>query len=122
MTDYAKIYPNLSELLNFLHQDWKIMFEWEGNKPDYETAIRKLKVANLPAVRQNIISELAKLISCNFDEEKLEEIVNDDFGSAFYPPGVGLTYQNWLNEILRIFEEPVEKTKREFLPKFVGER
>lgn len=122
MTDYTKIYPNLSELLNFLHQDWKIMFEWEGSKPDYQMAIRKLKVANLPDVRQKITSELTKIISCNFDEEKLEEIVNDEFGSAFYPPGVGLSYQNWLNEILRIFEEPIEKTKGEFLPKFVGER
>lgn len=122
MRNYSEQYPNLRELLYFLNQNWKLMFEWEDKQPTYKGAIRKLKLDDTVETRKKTIYELKELISCNFDEEKLEEIVNDDFGSAFYPPGVGLTYQNWLKEILRIFEEPVEKTKKEFLPKFVGER
>lgn len=94
------------------------MFEWEGNQPDYRTAIKKLKAANSPEVRDEITSELKDLISSNSEEVRLEEIINDDFGSAFYPPGVGLKYQEWLEDILRIFDEPLDKT----LPKFVGER
>jgi len=122
MTDYAKIYPNLSELLNFLHQDWDVMFEWEGSDPDYRTAIRKLKAASSPETRKKIISETTKLISRNLDEVELRHVVNREFMSAFYPPGAGLTYQEWLKEVLQIMEEPMEKTTKGFLPKFVGER
>ncbi len=122
MTDYAKAYPNLKELLNFLHQDWKIMFEWEVKEPNYEAAIRKLKVDDSPETRQKNISELKDLISLKFDEITLRKIINRDFGSGFYPPGIGLTYQEWLESILNLLEEPMEKTTKEFLPKFVGER
>lgn len=120
--DNTKIYPNLKELLNFLNQDWKLMFEWENTEPNYQSAIRKLKVDDSPEIRQKNIDELKTLISSNYDEVTLRRIVNRDFGSAFYPPGLGITYQEWLEEILQIMEEPIEKTAKEFLPKFVGER
>ncbi len=122
MTDYVKTYPNLKELLNFLHQDWKLMFEWEGQEPNYQLAIKKLKIDDSPDIRNKNIGELKSLILLNFDETTLKTIINRDFGSAFYPPGIGLTYQQWLEEILLIYEEPIEKTKKEHLPKFVGER
>lgn len=121
MRNYTQQYPNLRELLYFLNQDWKLMFEWEDKSPTYEGAIRKLKVDDTVETRRKTIYELKELVSSNFDEQKLEEIVNDDFGSAFYPPGLGMTYQQWLINILQIMEEPIEETKKYVLPKFVGE-
>lgn len=121
MTDYTGVYPNLRELFNFLHQDWKLMFEWQGKEPNYQAAIRKLKVDDSPATRQRNISELKDFISLNLDEVTLRKIINRDFGSGFYPPGVGLTCQEWLESVLNLLEEPMEKTTKEFLPKFAGE-
>lgn len=121
MSNYSEKYPNLKELLHFMHQDWKLMFEWEGRSPNYQAVVRKLKVDDSPEVRQKNVNELRELVSSNLSETMLEEIVDEDFGSAFYPPGIGLTYQEWLEEILRLLEEPMERTKKEFLPKFVGE-
>ncbi len=121
MTNYAEKFPNLKELLHFIHQDWDIMFEWEGREPNYQAAIRKLKMDDSPEVRQKNINELRELVSSNLDEVTLRKIVNKDFRSAFYPPGIGLTYHEWLKVILSILEEPIEKTRSEFLPKFVGE-
>lgn len=121
MSEYTKKYPNVSEFLSFFGQDWKIMFEWEDISPNFESAIRKLKIDNSTSIRQKIIDELKKILSSNYDETKLREIIREDFHSAFYPPGINLTYREWLEYILEIFEEPASETKRHFLPKFVGE-
>lgn len=121
MNEYQTRYPRLKEILGFLHQDWDVMFEWHETKPDYRTALRKLKAAGSEQDRQNAITELKQIIALNLGEIELREIINRRFRSAFYPPGAGLTYQQWLEEVLSIFEEPMETTKKHFLPKFVGE-
>lgn len=119
--NHSQKYPNIKNLLGLLHQDWKLMFEWEGNQPDYKAAIRKLNAESEQEVRRKYVAELQDLVNLNYDEDLLREIVNRSFRSAFYPPGIGLSYQQWLEEILKLLREPNEKAKKEFLPKIVGE-
>lgn len=42
------------------------------------------------------------------------------FVNSYYPYGDDSTYLEWLNEVLKIPKEPMEKTKNEFVPKFIG--
>lgn len=88
MTEYAEKYPNLKELLGLIHQDWDIMFEWEDRKPDYQAAIRKLKVSYSSEERQRSIIELKELISAKFDETLLRKLSTEVLVQRFTRQGL----------------------------------
>lgn len=121
MNDKAEKYPNIGELLSFFGQDWKLMFEWENLVPDYQSALRKLKLDSEPTSIDKSIFELKKILNSRYDEEKLRDLITKDFGSAFYPSGLDMTYQKWLENVRDILEEPINQSKQYNLPKFVGE-
>lgn len=123
MGKYAEQFPNLKYLLSaYFHEDMFDGFEWNGEKPSYQKVIKYFKTQDSPIRNQKIPGELKKILalSQNWDEDSLEDVLLNDFGNSIYAPGVGITYREFLEGILEILEEPTEKTRGEFIPKFIG--
>lgn len=113
-------FPELHQYLNGLfHQDWKDVFYWNGQKPSFEGIIRYFKVENQQNYEQEELKELKEFLGLGLSESEVEDVM-DEWNIAYYPYGANMTYIEWLQGILKILEEPIEKTKKEFIPGFIG--
>ena len=122
MEKYAEQYPDLRFLLGYFHEDMFDGFDWQERKPTYKEVIRHYKTtANTNRVQRALfqLKQFTK-ISSDWDEDKLREILREDLGNCLYAPGYGMSYREFLEGILEILEEPMEKTKSEFIPNFIG--
>jgi hypothetical protein len=114
-------FPKLRNLFgSYFTPYWEDDYEWNGNEPSFREIIRFYKTNNPKESVAQATKELGILLSEYKSESELEDIMCDGFVNSYYPYGDDSTYLEWLNEILKILEEPIEKTKKEFIPKFVG--
>lgn len=120
MSDYQKKFPELYQLLGgFFHQDWVHVFDWKDQSPTFEGVIRYYKnKAKQGSINQDV-KELKVFLSLGLSESEVEDVM-DEWSVAYYPYGRKITYNKWLQSILDVLEEPVEKTKQEFIPEFIG--
>jgi len=97
-------------------------FEWRGRKPNYQEVIKYIKTQDSPTVNKKAPDELREFLalSRDWDENTLDDVLGDDFGNCLFAPAYGVKYREFLESILEILEEPMEKTKSEFIPKFIG--
>ena len=89
----------------YLHQDWLHEYIWdEGEKPHFKVAIEAYKedCEDTPEIIHTSITELKELIDRNYDEEFLYQTVFRQLGIAVNPEAYGLTYQGFLQEVLKI--------------------
>ncbi|HAZ48675.1 MAG TPA: hypothetical protein DDW76_28370 [Cyanobacteria bacterium UBA11369] len=105
---YERLYPALRQFFGgYFHQDWTYTYDWQGQPPSYQVIVRAFKAKNSPAVTQ-VTQELEQFIADHLtleDDEDLREIVTRELWSCVYAPGLGLTYQQWLRDILTILKE-----------------
>ncbi len=113
--DLSKKYPKLSNLVIYFHQDWKECYLWD-EEPDYPPIVRFYKLNNPKSSLEMVIKELKELLSKEYDESKLKAIIYGEFSMNLHLPHWNLTYQKWLEDVLRILEEPMEKTKQQYIP------
>ncbi|HAZ48677.1 MAG TPA: hypothetical protein DDW76_28360 [Cyanobacteria bacterium UBA11369] len=107
MDRYERLYPNLKYFFSaFFHHDWLYMYNWQGQSPSFQVVVRDFKAKDSQAVTQTT-RELEQFLAQHLteDDEDLREIVVHKLGANFYAPGIGLTYQQWLQEILTILKE-----------------
>ena len=109
-------YPKLTSLLGgYLHQDWKECYLWDG-KPHYAPIVRFFKTNNSQSTVQEAATELKDFLSKEYDEERLEDALYHHFILGLMPSSWGMTFKEWLEDILKILEEPIEKTKKQYIP------
>lgn len=114
-------YPALSNLIGaYLHQDWKHDYEWSEIKVHYHPVIRFFKTHNPSEWVEQATEELKKFLAEGHDEEHLEDYLYHHFVLGTMPSYWGFTFRGFLEDILKILEEPMEKTRKEFIPKFIG--
>lgn len=92
----------------YLHQDWIYDFVWdEGEKPDFRAAIEAYKedCQNTPLIISKTRKELEQLIEKKHTNHILESVVFRELGIAINPEAFGLTYQQFLQEVLKILKE-----------------
>lgn len=121
--EYSKQFPELSSLLGgYFHQYQFDVFDWNGHLRGYEPIIRYHKSIQSEEYLKKEISEVKEFLalSQNWDEDKLFDVLLNDFRGTLSAYRFDLTYRKFLEGILEILEEPIEKTKREFIPKFIG--
>jgi CdiI immunity protein len=113
-------YPKLSNLIAYLNQDWLHDYNWENKSPHYYPVIRFFKTHNPQTTVEQATRELKAFLAEGHDEEHLEDYLHHHFALGLNVPYLKITYQNWLKDVLKILEEPMEKTKKEFIPEFIG--
>lgn len=121
MNEYKKNFPELYQYLGGLfHQDWSYVFDWKGQPPDYKGVVRYFKVRNSKSLEKSELKDLKTFLSLNLSEDAIEQVMTREFKIGIRPAFWNLTHKLWLENILQILEEPMEKTKQEFIPKFIG--
>jgi hypothetical protein len=60
------------------------------------------------------------VLSKHWEDDKIDDILGDDLGNCLFAPAYRMTYREFLEGILEILEEPMKKTRSEFIPKFIG--
>ena len=116
---YTKRFPELSGLLGgYFHEDMFYVFDWNGHEENYKSIIRYHKSIQSEEYLKKEVTELKEFLalSQDWDEDKLGEILYKDFGSYLRAPFFKMTYREFLQGILEVLEEPMEKTKSEFIP------
>jgi CdiI immunity protein len=101
----------------YLNQSFHHIYVWEDKKPQYEPLIRKYKTEDTQEGIDKTIAQLKDImiIGKGSDEEGWGNIL-DDLSLGYYPPGDNLTYEEWLEDVLKILEEPMEETLRHWIP------
>ena len=108
-------YSALANLMGYFHQDWKDCYLWD-EEPDYPAIIRFYKTNNgVNWVNQTTI-ELKEFLSKEYDETTLKEALYRHFVMQLHLPHWNLTYREWLEDVLKILEEPLEVTKKNYIP------
>lgn len=69
-----------------------------------EIVQRFVSRANADRIAQTT-SELKILIDDQLPEEVLRQVITRELGANIYPPGIGLTYQEWLEDVLQMLED-----------------
>lgn len=104
---YEQRFPELKYLLAaYFHEDWLHEYDWAGSEPSYEAIVRQFKAKNPRATVEQATRELAEFIKLPLPDKELKEVVAYDLGCAYYPPGSGQTYREWLEAVLVVLHEP----------------
>lgn len=122
--DYRKTHFDLYQFFGgYLNQSWKEIYIWEGNEPTYPPIIRKFRKESSRERIDKTISQLKDIIKIGkgCDEDGWMDILTWGLSLGYYPPGVGLTYEEWLEDVLGILEEPMEDTLKHWIPKRIRE-
>jgi len=117
--DYNEKYHNLYQLFGgYLNQSWLDIYIWEGREPTYQPIVRKYKTEFPKEDIEKTIAELKEVIALdnNFDEEDWREVLSWGLSLGLRPRGFGLSPREWLEDVLNILEEPMEISKKGFIP------
>lgn len=121
MKSYEEKFPELYQYLaGLFHQDWKDVFDWKEQKYSFEAVVRYFKVRSSQNYRQQELRELKEFLNLGLETDDVTRIIKTEWGIAFRPAYINLTHKQWLERILEILEEPMEETKKHFIPEFVG--
>ncbi|MEH2319013.1 contact-dependent growth inhibition system immunity protein [Nostoc sp.] len=105
MALYKKRYPELTYFFGaYFHQDWTVMYDWQGNEATFEVVVCDFKNNNPKETVIQATQELEQLLKQNLTESSLRRIVTDKLGANVYAPGMGLTYQKWLEAVLTVLK------------------
>lgn len=119
MIDYSEEFRKISTLLGYFNQDWVKSYDWQGSEPTFQPIIRFFKTTNSEETVKTLISQTERLLSLPLDDEEFERIMDDELGSEYVPRSQGLDDRQFMQESLRILKEPMEETKKHFIPEFV---
>ena len=121
MKNYEEKFPEFYQFLgSYFHQDWKDFSDWKGQNPCFEGIVRHFKLIDSKSKAKEELTELKDFLSLGLTENEIEQILRTDWGIAFRPAYINLTHKAWLERILEILEEPIEETKKHFIPEFIG--
>lgn len=118
--NYLKEFPEISYLLGYFNQDWVDIFSWNGNKPTFQPVIRHFKTHNGIEITEKLISEIESFLQLPLSDEELETIMIEELGCEYTPRSQGLNKRQFLGKSLDILKEPMEETKKHFIPEFIG--
>jgi len=105
----------MANLMGYFHQDWKDCYLWD-EEPNYPAIVRFYKTNNGTSWVNQTITELKEFLDKNYDESTLKNIIYRQFHMNLHLPHWNLTYRQWLENVLSILEEPMEVTKKHYIP------
>ena len=118
--DYIKEFSEIRFLLGYFHQYWSSLYSWQDNNPTFQPLIRYFKIDNSNEVVERLIFEIERFLSLPLDNEEFETIMVEELGCEYTPRSQGLNKRQFLEKSLDILKEPMEETKKHFIPEFIG--
>lgn len=107
-TFFQKTYNLLYEMFGaYFHQDWlHVDYDFpEGENPHFKTIVHEyLKDCDDEDVNL-VIKQLEELVLFNWSERKYRNILVYHFGNCINPHAFGLTYREYLQEIIGILKQ-----------------
>lgn len=111
MNDYRFKFQALYQFFGgYFYQGWSSDYRWENGKPNFSAVVRHFKAVNPPAAINKVRNELEDLLSNDYEEAELREILSE-LGNNFYPPSEKLNYRQWLEKILNLLNESPTKSR-----------
>lgn len=106
MNDHETLYPELKYFFSgYFHQGWVDFARQEG-KSDFSIIVRDFRDNDSKATVRRATKELEQLLKQDIAEADLREVVVHKLGANVYAPGLGFTYHQWLEAVLKILKEP----------------
>ena len=90
----------LGQLGAYLHQDWPLDHEdvWDA----VQEFARQSSASDLAAA----LTRAERLRAEDLGEEGLRRVLVDDIGLGYWPPGDGLTFRTWLDQLIEVLADP----------------
>lgn len=110
VSEYEHRFPKLTNLMSYFNLSWKHLFDWEATEPTFESVVRHYKATHSATEIKQAMHELEQLLALPLGEEELRD-ATEQMNAAYYPPGTGQTYYQWLGEVLTILKEPQHKAR-----------
>jgi hypothetical protein len=105
VSDYSFKFPELYQFFGgYFYQGWASDYRWDGAPPHFAAVVRHYKAVNPPATLNKVRNELEDLLTNDFEDAELYEILNK-LGNNFYPPSEKLSCRAWLEKILEVLGE-----------------
>jgi hypothetical protein len=105
---YKEKFPTLRNMMatNF-GGHWVEYYDWEGEEPHFKQVVHLYQEEEVSQTVSKAILELQQFISVTQDmaEEDLKKVINYDLGANINATGFGLSYHQWLKEVLNILKE-----------------
>lgn len=118
--DYLKEFSEIRFLLGYFNQDWYGSYSWNENEPTFQPVIRCFRTENGNESITNLIFEIERFLSLPLTKEEFENIMVEELGCEYTPRSQGLDKRQFLEKSLEILKEPMEETKKHFIPEFIG--
>lgn len=104
MKDHSPYYALYQFLGGWFHQNWKETHNWKGRKPSFELVVQDFREITSKSNLEQVIQQLDLVIHQNLNEAELSQLVNRILGCGIYAPGLGMTYQGWLDRVRELLE------------------
>jgi superfamily I DNA and/or RNA helicase len=118
--DYLKEFSEIRFLFGYFCQYWVVFYEWGGREPTFQAVIRSFKTENSIEVIEKLAFEIEKFLVLPLNREEFNSVVVEELGSELIETIDGFDRRQFLEESLNILKEPMEETKKHFVPKFIG--
>lgn len=113
MINYRERYYELYQFLaGHFNQDWKYVYDWKEEPPNFEAVVSFFKSINPPARVGKVTSELEQLLDLSLTERELGNVLLEDLTCFYYAPSRGKTHRQWLEAMLRILKNPSKAESR----------
>jgi hypothetical protein len=94
----------------YFNQHWKDVLDWHGNTPNFAEVVRLFKTHSKEC-NEDIVDlhfNLRNLLT-GASEEEIERFIVKT-GMPIDIPAYGLTYHQWINDLIKVLEEPGRET------------
>ena len=109
MQNYKSKFPNLFQFFGgYFHNIWPELYPSKKDEAPYLAVLSSYLKQEADKYIAIVAGELMELINLEIEESTLRRIVTKDLGANIYPPGIGMTYQEWLIDVHRILTEKVK--------------
>lgn len=110
MKDYRQQLHNLGQFLGgSFHNAWPELNPQIEGKERYEVVLDNAIQIWSNESLNCIVLELKELIGLCLPEPDLKIIVSEHLHANYYPPGTGMTYQEWLKAVHKYLSEAIDR-------------
>jgi hypothetical protein len=112
VADFTERFPNLYQFLSaYFTQDWKELYDWQEQSPNFEEVVRYYKTTNSPPIVYKTSQELQSFLNLSLGLREFERVLRDEFMVWHTPRSRGMNKKQWLEAVLGVLQESGTQSK-----------